>query len=236
MIKLHQFPRPNPSFAKIANFSPFCMKVETYLKMAGLEYQVVETFDARRAPKGKLPVIEDNGKTIPDSSFIVKYLRSTYGDKLDARLSPKERAIGHAVQRMLEEHFYFVVLHFRWIEDAGWEKTRNAFFESMPAALKLIAPPIVRSGMRKKLDHHGVGRHSPEEIADLGKADMQAISDVLEDKTFLFGDEPTSYDAVVFAFLAGQLFVPIETPVKAFVQSKSNLRAYTDRVDKRWFA
>jgi hypothetical protein len=57
MIKLHQFA---PAFG-LPNASPFCMKVETYLRMAGLPYERVNSGDVLRAPKGKLPVIDDDG-------------------------------------------------------------------------------------------------------------------------------------------------------------------------------
>ena len=84
MITLYQFP---PVWG-LPNASPFCMKVETYLRMTGLPYQFARGADIRKAPKGKFPVIEDNGKIIPDSSFIVEYLKASYGDPLD-ELDPR---------------------------------------------------------------------------------------------------------------------------------------------------
>ena len=55
MIKLHQF---RPAWG-LTTASPFCQKLETYLRMAGIEHQVVVERDTRRAPKGKLPYIEE---------------------------------------------------------------------------------------------------------------------------------------------------------------------------------
>ena len=60
------------------------------------------------APKGKVPWIDDDGYILGDSTFIINYLKRKYGDRLDARLSMRERALGHAVKRMLEESLYFV--------------------------------------------------------------------------------------------------------------------------------
>ena len=56
-IKLFQFPR---QFA-IPNVSPFCCKMETWLRIAGIPYEVVDTPNPRSAPKGKMPFIEDGG-------------------------------------------------------------------------------------------------------------------------------------------------------------------------------
>ena len=69
MLTLYQF---EPALG-LPNTSPFCMKLETYLRMTGLDYQVDTSADVRKAPKGKLPYIEDQGKIIPDSNFILDY-------------------------------------------------------------------------------------------------------------------------------------------------------------------
>ena len=73
-------------------------------------------------PKGKFPYIEDRGAVIGDSSFIIDYLKATYGDKLgENRLKPEQRAIGLSMRRMLEEHLYWVIVYLHWMEDACWE-------------------------------------------------------------------------------------------------------------------
>ena len=54
----------------LPNASPFCMKLETYLRMAALPYHVAKNADVRKAPKKKLPFIDDGGKVIADSGFI----------------------------------------------------------------------------------------------------------------------------------------------------------------------
>ena len=87
MIKLYQF---NPAWG-LPNPSPFCMKVETYLRMVGLPYEVINGVLPFKAPKKKLPYIEDGTQVIADSGFILKHLRQTYGDKLDENLSDHEK-------------------------------------------------------------------------------------------------------------------------------------------------
>jgi glutathione S-transferase len=72
-IKLFQFPR----MFGIPNVSPFCCKLETWLRIAKVPYEVVDTPDPRKGPKGKLPFIEDGGVRIADSSLIVDYLVKT---------------------------------------------------------------------------------------------------------------------------------------------------------------
>ncbi|MBX9811968.1 MAG: glutathione S-transferase N-terminal domain-containing protein [Burkholderiales bacterium] len=46
------------------------------LRMAGLPYECPRGANHMRAPKGKLPYIEDNGRLIADSTFVIDYLNS----------------------------------------------------------------------------------------------------------------------------------------------------------------
>lgn len=43
----------------------------------------------------------------------------------------------------------------------------------------------------KKAKAHGIGVHSQEEILEFGKNDLGVLSDLLSDRPFFFGDEPT---------------------------------------------
>ena len=117
------------------------MKLETYLRMVGLPYELVNSGDVLRAPKGKLPFIDDGGTRLADTCFIIEYLKGRYGDPLDASLTPAQRAVATAFQRLLEENLYWAVVHTRWVEDAGWQKTREAFFGALPVPLRWILPP-----------------------------------------------------------------------------------------------
>ena len=46
MITLFQF----PAAFNVPNASPYCLKLETWLRLAGLEYQVKVVSDPRKAP------------------------------------------------------------------------------------------------------------------------------------------------------------------------------------------
>src|SRR5262245_23660518 len=106
-IKLFQFPR---MFA-IPNLSPFCCKLETWLRIAGVAYEVVDTPDPRKGPRRKLPFIEDAGLRVADSALIVDHLKKTRGIDPDARLSDSQRAIALLVQRTVEEHYAFILAY-----------------------------------------------------------------------------------------------------------------------------
>lgn len=231
MITLYQFP---PVWG-LPNGSPFCMKVEAYLRMTGLPYRFAPNADIRKAPKRKFPVIEDNGKTIPDSGFILEYLQQTYGDKLDAHLAPAERAVALALRRLLEENLYWCMLYARWGVAENWRITRAAYFDFMPPVIRPLIAGMIRRQTLKALRGHGMGRHTPEEIYRIGKTDIGALSNFLADKPFFMGAQPTALDASAYAFLANLLWAPTRSPLTAHAESLPNLAAYCARMQARYW-
>jgi glutathione S-transferase len=84
MIKLHQFPLV---FGR--NVSPFALKLETWLRLAGLPYELVPTRNPGQGPKGKLPfIVDDDGTVVADSSLIIEHLVRTRGLMKVARCRP----------------------------------------------------------------------------------------------------------------------------------------------------
>lgn len=232
MIKLYQFP---PAFG-LPNMSPFCMKVETYLRMAGLPYECPRGASHMKAPKGKLPYIEDNGKLVADSTSIIEYLKQVYGDPLDSHLAAQERAVALAFQRLLEENLYWSVLYSRWIDERGFALLKREIFNRLPVPLRWILPRLAQRGLARELHGHGMGRHSRDEIYAIGCRDLTALADFLGAKQYFLGDRPTSFDAGAYAFLAGLIWVPVESPVKEHARRYPQLAAYCGRMKARYYA
>jgi glutathione S-transferase len=231
MIKLYQF---NPAWG-LPNPSPFCMKVETYLRMVGLPYEVVNGTMPFKAPKKKLPYIEDGARIVADSGFIIDYLKKTYGDKLDQNLSPVELTTAHMLRRTFEESLYWVGVYSRWIEDSIWLETRTLFFGAIPPIMRDLAAGAVRKGIRKALYAQGTGRHSRDEIYDIGKADLSALSTWLGERRYFMGAAATSVDAIAYSFLANILIPPLHSPLRDHGMSLPNLEAYCERMKAQYY-
>lgn len=180
-IILHQFSRPRTGAPSL---SPFCLKMETYLRMVDLPYQVElwsyvckknkqtkktgkrhrsavsfrqeinmicpnsvafkysnqahklvcvcsvilitvflslffpflhislillwqNYFDGKLSPQGKMPWIEYNQEKVGGTEFIIDFLEERLGVSLNKSLTPQERAMSHAITKMVEEHFYW---------------------------------------------------------------------------------------------------------------------------------
>jgi glutathione S-transferase len=232
MITLHQFA---PAFG-LPNASPFCMKLETWLRMAGLPFELDNRGDVFKAPKGKLPYIDDGGTPLADTSLIIEHLQGRYGVALDATLTPAQRGIATAFQRLFEENLYWAVLYTRWIDDAHWPKTREAFFGAMPAPLRWFVPTLARRGLRQELRGQGMGRHGAAEIHAIGCRDVNAVADFLGDKSFMMGEAPSSLDATAHAFLANLLWAPVDSPIQRAARARPTLEAYCQRMKARYYA
>jgi glutathione S-transferase len=230
-ILLHQF-APNWG---LPNASPFCMKLETYLRMMELPYETVSEETLKKTPKGKMPYIIDSDRKIGDSNLIIEYLKEKYGDRTDGHLSTSDRAISLAMRRLLDENLYWCVVYSRWMDDRNWPITRDAYFSSLPPVVKQILPGVLRKGIAKSLQGHGMGRHNAAEIYEIGCRDLQALSDFLGDKDFFFGNQPTILDASAHAVIAGFLKVPINCPMTQKAKGLDNLVAFSDRMTTKYY-
>jgi glutathione S-transferase len=227
MIELLQF---HPTLG-LMNASPFCMKVEVFLRLAGLEYRTVDASPVR-SPKGKLPVLRDEGHTIADSEAIIAHLQRRYADRLPPALAAPETPAQHLLRRTLEEHTYFAALHWRWVEDVGWQHTQR-FFARLPWGARQAVGALVRRKIRRDLHGQGIGRHTREDLCARAAADIDAIAQSLGDAPFFGGAEPATIDACVYAFLANLVWVPIDTPIRRHGLASAPLMAYGERMRAR---
>jgi glutathione S-transferase len=230
MITLYTF---GPAFG-LPDPSPFVMKAEVLLKMAGLTY-ATDTKGLRRAPKGKLPYIDDDGERIADSTFIRRHIERKYGIDFDRGLSREERATAWAFEKLAEDHLYWAIVAERWVDDANFAKGPQIFFRKIPAPLRPIVIAMIRRRVRNALHGQGLGRHSKAEIGELTARSIEAFADFLGVKPFFFGREPTGVDATVFAFMAGALCPIFTSAARAAAERHDNLRAYVGRMTARYY-
>jgi glutathione S-transferase len=226
MITLYVF---GPKFA-VPEASPFVMKTEVQLKMAGIAYRT-ERASPRDAPKGKLPFIRDGERLIGDSTFIRQHLERSRPIDLDRGLGETERAAAWAIERMLEDHLYWAMLHLRWADDVNFAKGPSQFFTGVPAAVR----DERRARFVDRIEAQGLGRHSPGEIAELGARSLAALSALLGEKAYLFGEAPGAVDATAFAMVAHVATPFFDAPLARAARGHRNLLAYSARMMARYY-
>jgi glutathione S-transferase len=235
--------------------SPFGLKVETFLRLSGIAYET-PPFEAQlltRSSTRKLPFADIGGRLVPDSSFILEHLTRAqpYREQIarslcDARLSPQQRAVGISAKLMCEESLYFNICYWRYKWEPGFRRyvEINPVLHEAPALLRGV---LARASLRMastQLWEQGTGRYSEEEVYMLGRQMIDALAALLpaEDASatgagagdFLFGAEPSSFDATLFAFVSGIVEIDIPSPLKRYVLEKHpRLLRYLDVVNER---
>ncbi|EDV95775.1 failed axon connections isoform X2 [Drosophila grimshawi] len=243
IIYLYQFSRT----PLLPSLSPYCLKVETWLRLVALKYENVDHKMRFRSKKGQLPFIELNGEEIADSAIIIKELSAKYDKNLDAGLTAEQRNVSYATIAMLENHLIWIIFYWR----AKYpDNVLKGYKVNLQHALGLRLPNSILNfffkitfGRKwfqgtKKLKAHGIGVHSAEEIEEFGKNDLKVLSEMLDCKPFFFGDEPTTLDVVAFAVLSQLHYLSkdIAYPLRDYMTEKCpNLIGHVSRMKDKCF-
>ncbi len=215
--------------------SPFCLKAIVLLQLAKLEYQTAAG-DPTKAPKKKIPVlIEDDGRTVPDTTLMRFYLEDAYSVNFDAGLSEAQKGIGWAFEKLCEDHLYFALMYERWMIDANFDRGPRQFFQAVPTPMRPLVTSLVRRQVKRDLWGHGVGRHTLDEICRMANRGFDAIDAQLGAKPWLMGDKPCGADASVWACVAAASPTVFNSPITNHVLSLPKLTAYRDRGLAMWF-
>ncbi len=231
MIIMHQFANPPHHF----NLSPFCLKLEAFLRLAKLPYQVVNQDNPGDAPKGQLPYIEIDGQKIADSAIIIRHLSKAYEIDLDAGLTRQQRAMSHAIRIMIEERLYFAMKWARWADADRWPQTKQVFFAELPIEQRDAIADGFQQQVKHALYNQGIAHHTPEEIAQFAEEDLDSIAALLADKPYLFGEQACLTDITLFAFTANLLTGLVPSRLTALAAAYPNLVGHRDRMMARLF-
>jgi glutathione S-transferase len=231
MIKLYCY---GPGWT-VPCISPFVSKVSYYMALARIDHQLIRAnpFTLRAdTPYGKLPIIDDDGAIVADSTAIVSYLEESKGQRLDADATAEERAVMLAFNRSLDEHFYWAaVIQPRWREQKNWDLY-------IPIICGGAQPdPGLRDNLEAfrrmvlaEFDGQGMGRLDAAAVYARARADVDALAAHLGGKPFFMGNKPRSIDANVLSLTKHVLESPFEFDTKDYMATKANLVAYVQRL------
>ena len=232
-ITLYQYPHP----LAFPNFSPFCMKLETYLRLTHTEYQTVTIHNPRQSPLGgKLPFIKYGDELLGDSALIINRLEEDNIHSLNHHLNDVQRAEMLCVQRMLEDHFYWVIVFSRWMSKQGWPVWSLPMKKAMPPVIGGFILNRVKTMAKRQLLGQGIGRHTEENIFKMGISDLEALNTKMGSRAWYFNDQPSVLDAIIYGFLAACLSNPWPSPVKDFILNQRNMMQYLEQIHSQYFS
>ena len=233
MIVVHGFaplpPLPSPS--------PFCIKLETWLRMAGLPYEPRGDFDPFRAPKGTAPYVTlEDGSVLADSHHIIGALSRRPEVTFDRWIGPRERAVTTLIQRTVENHLYHAILYTRWVEPAGFAILKGAYFGNLGPPMRWLVPHVARRSVRKTLQLEGTSRHAAAEIVAGADEDLEALAVTLGERPYFCGDEASTADAIAYGALACLHLSPFPGPLQDAVRSRPTLVRFVERMRERYWS
>lgn len=239
MLKIFMYNTPGTGW-DVPCVSPYVSKTVYYLKMAGIPFET-ERQDLMKladdAPFAKLPyIIDTDGTKVADSTEIIKYLKTAYGDALDGDADARELADMHAWNRTLDEHLYWAaIIEPRWDDDANFDIYRPFLvgMDEVPDEVNAILDQF-RTAIQEQHVGQGLGRMPAEAVYERARQDIEAISNFLGDRPFFMGDKPRSVDANMTALLKHIMYVPFKFPTKDLALSTKNLVDYVHRVDSQF--
>ncbi|KAF0308206.1 Failed axon connections [Amphibalanus amphitrite] len=226
VVVLHQFERGT----NMPNLSPFALKLETFLRMANIQY-VVDA-DEPQGARGKCPWITINGEELSDSELIMDYLTKHFNNPIPEQLTPAQHGVGRAVQVMLDEHTTLAVGRKRRI----LEQMGNSIYCFLKVyRSECVFKKLFVSLIKKKLYVRGMSEYSEEEALFFLYRELRALEDVMGDKPFLLADAPSTYDAAVFAQLT-QVLLGCAPEVERYVrENHAVLVGYHERMKAKYW-
>jgi glutathione S-transferase len=227
MITLYSY----PGLCGLADNNPFGLKVFAALRLAGLRFRHVHGVDTGAAPHGQLPYIDDDGVILGDSSAIIAHLVDRHGLAIDDGLTGEQRMQTFCIGRVLDD-LYWPMSYSRWKDERYWPLFRQIMLDQHPE-LAEADMEAARAYNFERYRYQGIGRYPPEEAYRRGLDDLRLIAGMLGERPFLFGDEPGGADAAVYGFVANILYLPIDTPLRDFVQSQAAVERHCHAMHQR---
>jgi glutathione S-transferase len=218
-----------PAFG-LRNVSPFCLKSEMLMRSLKLEHKMSELGDPRKAPKGKLPFLIDDGVKIADSELITEHLEHKTDGGVYGGLSEAQKAQGVALSRLAEDHLYWIMVASRWLDEDWFPNIVEGFFGIIPWPIRSIVANGARKQMAKTYDLHGLGRHTLAEQKEFAQRDLGALNHAVPESGFLFGESPNIYDFTIAGMMAGIFDNKPATWLTTIAEPYERLRQYTERV------
>uniref|UniRef100_A0A0P4W3M1 GST C-terminal domain-containing protein n=1 Tax=Scylla olivacea TaxID=85551 RepID=A0A0P4W3M1_SCYOL len=221
---------PSPG-ALTPSISPFVLKLLTFLRLAKIPYQL-DHFEPLGESWLTPWVTMEDGEEVADSSVVVLELRQRRNLNLGSSLSAVEQAVARAFTVLVEDHLCWCLREWRIKMDGGrnlFEGARNPPSWYMRAGLRVYA--WLRTNT---LWHQGVGRLPHLEVRKFAWRDLQALSDYLDEKSYLLGEEMNEVDCTVFAQMANILYNYKRSPYHAMLTDEfPNLVSYVKRIKER---
>ncbi len=215
----------------LVDINPFVMKVENVMRFFAIEHSLEYQPTHNHSPTGLLPYFSDGPDVICDSDAIIAHLNTSAQLNLDSHLSASQKSIALLMKRVVQEHLYPIMLFSRMIDPSGLALFKQTFFDNVTdEALKKVTDNI-----SNKLSALGVDCADAQKVYALGLENIAAIDTLYSGGSYFFGEQLSSIDAVLLAFLSNISYVPIENPLSDYIAESLPLKTYINQMMAKYY-
>lgn len=189
--------------------SPYCAKVRMILNLKGVTWRRVTLTLARRRelkqlnPIGKVPVLVDGSRVVPDSSDIVRYLEEQFPEPVLVPADPAASAYSTVLEDWADEALGPVVGAFKWLNPENRARAvATTIDELAPGMLRPLVSLGVARRARRQLAARGLHEEGLPDLARRMRESLRVIKTLLEGRPFLLGRQPLLCDIAIFAQLS----------------------------------
>jgi glutathione S-transferase len=226
-IQLYQFgPLANQESA-----SPFCVKVRHAMRYKRIPFDTINAtspIQVRKLnPRGKLPVMVEDGVKLADSTDIIRHLEARHTEPRLYPQDPRTRAMALMLEDWADESLYWHVVYERWQIPEQFSKFAAIVFSPVPAPIRPIVKLTFGRGTRGQLRGQGLGRLSVGEQRDKFRTALDWLDSMVNGQ-FLCGTELSIADVAVAAQV-GALNIPLTPFAEAEIHAHEKVMRWLER-------
>ncbi|CAH2269391.1 metaxin-1 isoform X2 [Pararge aegeria] len=224
----------------LASIDLECLKVLTYMKFIGVPVKVREASNPFFTPKGTLPVMRDGRTVLTNFEEVVAYLKSLHYST-DVHLNQKQAAEASAFTQYLRDKLYPAYQYAWWVDEKNYgDITRPAYAKALQIPFNFYYPSKYQSSAKAMVDalfgEHTDLKEIEKTIYSEAEKCLKTLSDRLGESEYFFGNRPSSFDAIVFAYLAPLVKAPFSNATLAnHVKGIANLSRFVARIGQKNF-
>ncbi|GMR45137.1 hypothetical protein PMAYCL1PPCAC_15332 [Pristionchus mayeri] len=190
----------------MSSASPFCIKVETFLRLHKIPFERRNVLLAR-GENGKVPFIELNGEQTADSTLIITKLAEHF--KVQGYESEEDANVGNAICSMVDFRTFNLFVHYKTTcsQQIFMEAMFGGFFPDF--VVEWLGPIMsyhLRNMMHRRVNET-IGKFTNEQFDELARKDLEVYRGLIGEKKFLFGDRMTTADCALFGHLSATFYL-----------------------------
>lgn len=213
--------------------SPFCLKAVNAAKYKKIPHKLkyVGARFPQWAKRGKLPVVDFNGRKIEDSTNILHALDEIAPDSKLYPDDPMLRADVFLLEDWADEALVQFGIYYRFLRNHNYDRFAKQAFGKAPRLIQLLIRRSLQGATRKFFDLHGMAHLSDQERAEIFDRHLWALEQRIQKNSFLVTHIPTAADFAIHAMLKVALASEI-VELAPIIRQHKTLIDWMERMDK----